>query len=78
MLLIKGSVYIVFALGFSQVFELFSSYSKTLAPLGSTQANESLNNAVSVHAQKRLHFSGSVSLEGRVALLLQPKTMESH
>ena len=56
-----------------KVFELFSSYSDKLAPLGSTQSNESFNNSVSVHAPKRLHFSGSASLEGRVAFAVATK-----
>ena len=56
-----------------QVFDLFSSYSDKLAPLGSTQNNESFNNSVSVHAPKRLHFSGSASLEGRVAFAVATK-----
>ncbi|XP_074606562.1 uncharacterized protein LOC141859642 [Acropora palmata] len=56
-----------------QVFELFASYADKLAPMGSTQPNESFNNLVSVHAPKRLHFSGSASLRGRVAFAVATK-----
>ncbi|XP_074611940.1 uncharacterized protein LOC141866350 [Acropora palmata] len=56
-----------------QVFELFASYADKLAPMGSTQLNESFNNLVSVHAPKRLHFSGSASQRGRVAFAVATK-----
>ena len=41
--------------------------------LGSLQANESLNNAVSVHSPKGFHFSGSASQQGRVAFSVTTK-----
>ena len=59
-----------------QVFELFSSYTDNLAPLGTTKSNESFNNSVCVHAPKRLHFSGYASLEGRVAFAVATKNSE--
>ena len=55
------------------ICKLFLSYSDKLAPLGSTQSNESFNNSLSVHARKHLHFSGSASLEGRVAFAVAAK-----
>ncbi|XP_015772608.1 PREDICTED: uncharacterized protein LOC107350882 [Acropora digitifera] len=60
-----------------QVFELFASYADNLAPLRSTQPNESFNNLVSVHAPKHLHFSGSASLRSRVAFAVATKTVEN-
>jgi len=56
-----------------QVFDLFASYSEKLAPLGSTQGNESVNNAISVLAPKRIHFSGSESLVTRVGMAVATK-----
>ena len=52
------------------LYELFSSYKKhcnKLSNLGSTQGNESFNKIVASKAPKSHHYSGSASLNYRVA-----------
>lgn len=56
--------------------ELLVSYrnnAKKLANLGSTQANESLNQLIATKAPKFKHFGGSSSLENRVAAAVSQK-----
>lgn len=51
----------------ADIFKKYKSHSKKIAELGSTQANESINNSIASKAPKRLHFSGSASLNYRVS-----------
>ncbi|XP_061186226.1 uncharacterized protein LOC133194248 [Saccostrea echinata] len=51
----------------SELFSRYKDHCQKLAEMGSTQANESLNMTISSKAPKRYHFSGSASLNYRVA-----------
>lgn len=58
--------------------EVFGAYKKInhkLSNLGSTQANESLNKSIASKAPKHLHFSGSASLNYRVAASVAQKNL---
>ena len=59
----------------SQLFESYQPHCEKLSELGSTQANESLNNTIAAKAPKRLHFSGSASLNYRVAAGVAQKNL---
>lgn len=43
--------------------------------LGSTQANESINNSIASKAPKRFHYSGSASLNYRVSAAVAQKNI---
>ena len=53
----------------------FVTHSDTLSELGSTQANESLNNTVASKAPKAVFFSGSESNDFRVAAAVAQKNL---
>lgn len=51
----------------TEVLDSYIQHAEKLASLGSTQANESFNKTVGSKAPKSHHFSGSASLNYRVA-----------
>ena len=56
-----------------EVFKKYESQADKLSHLGSSQANESLNNAISRKAPKSSHFSGSGALYSRVCAAVAEK-----
>lgn len=57
------------------IFRKYKSHSKKIAELGSTQANESINNSIASKAPKRFHYSGSASLNYRVSAAVAQKNI---
>ena len=55
------------------VVELFAENAEKLAPLGSSQANESLNNTIGSKAPKIRHYASSQSNDYRVACAVSQK-----
>ena len=59
----------------TKVFDSYIDRSETLAHLGSSQANESFNKTVASKAPKSQHYSGSSSLNYRVAASVAQKNL---
>ena len=59
----------------SDLFKVYAENAEKLAPLGSTQANESFNNRVAAKAPKIRHYSGSESLCFRVGVAVCVKNI---
>ena len=57
------------------VVEVFAKNAEKLAPLGSSQANESLNNSVGSKAPKIRHYGASESNDYRVACAVSQKNL---
>lgn len=55
----------------------YQDQAEKLANMRSTQGNESMNNLITTKAPKRLHYSGSDSLDFRVASAVLQKN-EGH
>lgn len=58
-----------------QVMEIFVSNAEKLAPLGSSQANESLNNTIGSKAPKIRHYGSSESNDFRIACAVSQKNL---
>ncbi|KAK3106973.1 hypothetical protein FSP39_004240 [Pinctada imbricata] len=61
-----------------ELLESYHPHCEKLADLGSSQSNESLNNTIASKAPKRLHRSGSSSLNIRVAAGIAQKKNLGH
>lgn len=59
----------------TEVFSTYLRHCDKLAQLGSSQSNESLNKTIASKAPKMLHYSGSGSLNYRVAASIAQKNM---
>ena len=59
----------------TSLFKVYASKAAMLAPVGSTQANESFNPVVASKAPKCRHYSGSVSLNFRVSAAVCQKNI---
>ncbi|XP_062601160.1 uncharacterized protein LOC134262849 [Saccostrea cucullata] len=59
----------------ADIFSKYKSHCQKISKLGSTQANESLNNTIASKAPKKNHYSGSGSLWFRVSAAVAQKNI---
>ena len=58
-----------------EIVEVYCQNAEKLAPLGSSQANEALNNTIGSKAPKVRHYGGSESNDYRVACAVSQKNV---
>ena len=58
-----------------EIIEVYCQNAEKLAPLGSSQANEALNNTISSKVPKVRHYGGSESNDYRVACAVSQKNI---
>ena len=61
-----------------ETIEIYCENAEELAPLGSSQANEALNNTIGSKAPKIRHYGSSESNDYRVARALSQKNIGHH